>query len=71
VIAADARRIVRALGVEDDAKDVADAPSLSDDQRLVLRAILLAPNMTEPAPDTGAGPVVTVHSRLPGHESPV
>jgi hypothetical protein len=58
--ARDARQIVADLGVDDAvAKAAADAPPLTDQQRIALRSILLSPDMTEPAPRLGAGPVLT------------
>jgi hypothetical protein len=59
--AAEARRIVHELGLEERiAKDAVDTPPLTNEQRVALRSILLAPDMTEPAPRLGAGPAVTL-----------
>jgi hypothetical protein len=53
--AADGRRIVAELDVEDAvAKAAADAPPLSDEQRVVLRGIWLSPDMTKAPPTDGA-----------------
>jgi hypothetical protein len=66
---ADARRIVRDLGADDAvAKAVADAGPLTDEQRIALRSILLAPDVEEAAL-AEAAPSLTVHDRLPGHEA--
>jgi hypothetical protein len=48
--AAEARRIVHDLEAETDvAKLVADAPPLTDEQRVALRGIVLSPNATKAA----------------------
>jgi hypothetical protein len=68
--AADARRIVAELGLEDRvAKEAVDAPPLTDEQRVALRSILLTPDAEEAALTPGATSSFAVHDRLPGHEA--
>jgi hypothetical protein len=63
--AADARRIVDELGVDDAvAKIVADAPPLSDEQLVALRGILMSPDAETASPHKLAA-TITDHRNAP------
>jgi hypothetical protein len=55
-----AHRIVHEHGLDDRVQKIAaDAPEITGPQFDALRGIWLSPDATKPAPDTGAGPVLT------------